>query len=514
MAQDLLTRYGIKEVADITFYSIDNTGNKGNPILILDSLKTASIEQTAEMTEAKGGRGNPSLISWDFGKEINIPIEDALFSMKSFGLMFGDTDITTSTNGIVSMSQRKVAKTAATAVTEFPLVYIETSSGQTQVTASSVTWYDVNGEIITSCSAGDVVFATWNQPAHTAEITISPETFPGTYYVEGLAYARSERTGKDEYFQFIIPKAKMQAEQTITMEAEGDPTTFNMSLKVLRPDDGTNDMIKFIKYTIPTVQPVQPVIDSYSHIVWDGDTTGKTLGAQLDIGDGSVVSYYKVSDINYDFSIRPTSIITRGYYAGQGIEGWRTNPTYTDNYLVANDDTYYYDRYYIIRTPNTTVNDLTFSDTGIYFPLTIEDNVPSIYITDMFILDSNNAEYLIKDTDLYPYTTTITVNNSTLSRVTTQPLTISSGNYIYENFSGWIPVIADTSDSRIEVGTGYVAGFFNLSEGEYGVPFINVTQAGITYGGHTFPDTGFYSYYNSNGGVFGNYDFVIFTLDN
>ena len=38
----------------------------------------------------------------------------------------------------------------------------------------------------------------------------------------------------------------MQAEQTISMEAEGDPSTFNMSLQVLRPENG--EMIKFIKY--------------------------------------------------------------------------------------------------------------------------------------------------------------------------------------------------------------------------------------------------------------------------
>ena len=57
---------------------------------------------------------------------------------------------------------------------------------------------------------------------------------------------RSERTGKDEYFQFIIRKAKMTAEQTFSLEAEGDPTTFNMSLQVLRPEDGK--MMEFIKY--------------------------------------------------------------------------------------------------------------------------------------------------------------------------------------------------------------------------------------------------------------------------
>lgn len=48
-------------------------------------------------------------------------------------------------------------------------------------------------------------------------------------------------------FQFIIPKAKVQSENTITLEAEGDPSVFNMSLRVMRPADGV--MMKLVKYT-------------------------------------------------------------------------------------------------------------------------------------------------------------------------------------------------------------------------------------------------------------------------
>ena len=49
-------------------------------------------------------------------------------------------------------------------------------------------------------------------------------------------------------FQFIIPKAKVTSENTITLEAEGDPSVFNMSLKVLRPADGI--MMKLVKYNL------------------------------------------------------------------------------------------------------------------------------------------------------------------------------------------------------------------------------------------------------------------------
>lgn len=80
------------------------------------------------------------------------------------------------------------------------------------------------------------------------QIEISAETFPGTYYVTGDTYARSEITGKDEFFQFIVQKAKMLSDVTLTMEAEGDPSTFSMQMKVLRPKDGK--MMKLVKYDI------------------------------------------------------------------------------------------------------------------------------------------------------------------------------------------------------------------------------------------------------------------------
>ena len=51
----IFDRYGIKEVADVTFYKIESNGAKGAPVLFLDTLKVSTIETTAESTEARGG---------------------------------------------------------------------------------------------------------------------------------------------------------------------------------------------------------------------------------------------------------------------------------------------------------------------------------------------------------------------------------------------------------------------------------------------------------------------------
>ena len=245
---NILQRYGIKEVADVTFYDITETGEPGAPVLVLDSLKVTSIEQTAETAEARGGKGNAKLIVWDFGKEITVNIEDALFSPKSLSIMMADGRVTNDSDKTIMKSARVVATTDGSVA---PKLYLDGK----EIDATEVTdlvWYEAKeGEVglktTTTFVKGNVYIATWKHPvAAKTVITIKPDSFPGTYYVTGDTMIRSERTGKDEYFQFVIAKAKMTAEQTISLEAEGDPTTFNMSLQVLRPENG--EMVKFIKY--------------------------------------------------------------------------------------------------------------------------------------------------------------------------------------------------------------------------------------------------------------------------
>lgn len=243
---NILQRYGIKEVADVTFYDITETGDPGAPVLVLDSLKVTSIEQTAESAEARGGKGNAKLIVWDFGKEITVNIEDALFSPKSLSIMMADGRVTETTSTYITKSARVVATDNSQ-----PKIMLDNREiDSTEV--SGLKFYEAKADNVgltetTTFVKGNVYIAAWEHPvAAKTTITIKPDSFPGTYYVTGDTMIRSERTGKDEYFQFVIPKAKMTAEQTISLEAEGDPTTFNMSLQVLRSENG--NMVQFIKY--------------------------------------------------------------------------------------------------------------------------------------------------------------------------------------------------------------------------------------------------------------------------
>ena len=294
----ILDRYGIKEVADVTFYEIKDDGTPGKPVLFLDTLKVSTIEQTAEQVDARGGKGNPKLITWDYGKEITVNVEDALFSPKSMSIMLGDGTVQQGGGAYILKTCVIRMGETANSVTKAQKEYIVADvydategskrvklylgaentapAGQVKIngqllftdgTATSVL-YDEDGTIIDSAftesdlkalyttgqsdatgaySGHKFMFTYWLK-ATTKTITVSGDSFPGTYYIQGDTYSRSDVTGKDQFFQFIIPKAKMSSENTITLEAEGDPATFSMNLTVLRPESG--EMMKLVQYDL------------------------------------------------------------------------------------------------------------------------------------------------------------------------------------------------------------------------------------------------------------------------
>lgn len=329
---NVLDKYGIKEVCDITFYEIDSaTGKPGNPVLYIDTAKVSTLEQAAESVDATGGKGNVPLITWDYGRDITMTLEDALFSARSLEIMFGANAGAPAGERI----QKTLTFTASLpssytnpqglgadnyfneAVTCGCPTYWEGPDGKTHafLTQSSGNWiptpYTDTGMTSTNPNSrpkivrardgyvwgdveskptdtnnqrefkafenGEAYFITFEVQYKSAmTIDITSSNFPGTYYVTGDTYARSEKTGTDSFFQLIIPKAKVLSEDvSLTMEAEGDPSTFQMNLKVLRNQEANQKgMVQLVKYELP-----EGGANDYDRHIWsyiDADGTYPT----------------------------------------------------------------------------------------------------------------------------------------------------------------------------------------------------------------------------------------------
>ena len=88
---NLFKKYGIKEVADVTFYSIIEIGDEEIyiPVLTLDTLKISTLNQKSTAVTARGGYADQKILAWNFGKDITLTLEDALFSAASMSLTYG-----------------------------------------------------------------------------------------------------------------------------------------------------------------------------------------------------------------------------------------------------------------------------------------------------------------------------------------------------------------------------------------------------------------------------------------
>lgn len=244
-------------LSNMTVKKIKKRVLKYTPVLFLDTLKVSTLEQTAEQTAAQGGKGNAKLIIWDYGKEITLTLQDALYTPASMSAMLGASKDKDFTKGV--KDTKRIDRTEKCTATRSFIIPAGNSAGvpsEGDITAQAV-YIDLATmkpyEDGTPIAEGEV-YLKWTRSVAYGDnslgntIEISADRFPGTYRIVGDTFARNKVTGEDQRFQFEISQAKMSSETTITLEAEGDPTVFDMTMTVLRPDDGV--MVKLIQYDV------------------------------------------------------------------------------------------------------------------------------------------------------------------------------------------------------------------------------------------------------------------------
>lgn len=219
--------------------------------------------------------GNPKLVTWDYNKDVNLTLEDALISMESLRFMLGGKLKQASTEEGGKVKVRLTEEVVIETENTLPSVknhltdelygkqpteykYINLTTGE----RGEVTLGDQGSEPIVpaktlKAAAGDHLRIFWEQEVDgsnktsAVEIVISPNSFPGVYRVYGDTFMRNG-DGKDQAMQFIIGKAKVLSNTTITMQAEGDPSTFEMTLNVMKStnDAGESEMFKLVSYEL------------------------------------------------------------------------------------------------------------------------------------------------------------------------------------------------------------------------------------------------------------------------
>lgn len=291
MAENLMqTRFGSREICNVTFKAKSSkkigtkTFSRGEPVYVFDSLKASNLESATTTVYATGGRGNSRLVAWEGEKTVTFTMEDALISPLTFSILSGSGiteysgDNTTKTH--LSDTVKCVTNGSVDLKDILPVVGTNATGGivspGAEGTADNYTIYmykideygnmgaPIGGAITGSNAAGSTDLTILSNSnlvaneyylvdcyayAHATVLTISPEDFAGSYYIEAETLFRREADGDDLPAEFIIPHGKVQSNYTFSMASTGDPSTFTFTVDAF-PDYVQFDRSKKVLFAI------------------------------------------------------------------------------------------------------------------------------------------------------------------------------------------------------------------------------------------------------------------------
>lgn len=243
-----MSKFAIKEVADVTFFDIET----GKPVIFFDTLKVSTIENESETAEARGGRGNGVLTTWNYGRTATLTMQDALLSMDSLSLLAGNEVVT---SGFTLSGREKVTVPVGGKITlpHIPTadkvisIYKTVGGVLTEEVVINGTTVTRVGAEITGLKAGDIVsvFYEYDAPVGAQMVKFTSDSFPGTYRVVGDTIVRDQATGKDKVAQFLIPKASLQSGFSLSLDVE-NPAVFDFNLNIMKEAD-SQDLYQIIK---------------------------------------------------------------------------------------------------------------------------------------------------------------------------------------------------------------------------------------------------------------------------
>jgi hypothetical protein len=267
-----MPKFGAKEVMDVTLYNMAT----GAPVITFDTLKTSAIDVTSEKVYARGGKGNPKIITWEINKEATMTISDALLSPKSLELVSGmatatgsqtipfrqnhEFDLTNPTTPVdkgdlfpLTCNSSGVINLAYTPTSAVSSIFVYLASDDCgarvdMVGASLSTNVLTLGPTGISTAGGKkvIVYYEYASPATSQAWTITSDKFAGTYKMVGSTVIRNAETGLDEKFYIICPNLKWSSDLKLDFAAEGDPQPTEFTVEIMRAA-GSSTMIQLIK---------------------------------------------------------------------------------------------------------------------------------------------------------------------------------------------------------------------------------------------------------------------------
>ena len=276
-------KFGVREIVDVVFKATSNGQRIGNktfkkyqPVFMIDTATTSSLEQATTTVYAQGGKGYNRLIAWEGEKTMTFTVTDALMSPMGLAVLTGaglinpvkgasEAHVHTTinamvdANGVATVSLDDLNEEYGLDAEDYAICKtIDCFATELDGSGAGINWFDKVTVAGGDGNSTEYVHVTKEAPAlftvgsesdsgtfvpaanttvqldfyaimnnSVTEVQIEPGSFGGYFYVEAQTLFRREDTGKDMAAEIIIPKAKVQSAFTFTMAASGDPSTFD-----------------------------------------------------------------------------------------------------------------------------------------------------------------------------------------------------------------------------------------------------------------------------------------------
>lgn len=280
-------KFGVREIVDVVFKATENgqkvgtkTFNKYQPVFMIDTATTSSLEQATTTVYAQGGKGYARLIAWEGEKTMTFTVTDALMSPMGLAVLTGAGLISPTSDKPMHVHVTINKNLNASGVANITLQDLRDETGLQDATSfavctledlkpyatkldgsgAGIDWFNdvtitggtasTKGEYTVVDSSNPAVFTVGDTGAASStvqldfylimnnanavqEVDIEPGSFGGYFYVEAQTLFRREDSGQDMAAELIIPKAKIQSAFTFTMAASGDPSTFDFVMDAM-----------------------------------------------------------------------------------------------------------------------------------------------------------------------------------------------------------------------------------------------------------------------------------------
>lgn len=246
-------QWAIRDSGKILFKDVATSEIKA----IVSSSKTFELNTTSEVVFARGGAGNPKLVSFKGGKETAVTATAALFDNSVFALQLG-TDLENG-NVILPINNDKSVATLNGSNVEVTPAYTVTSDGFYSVVElidnglTIATRYELDAVATTSAAlstgeycvvGGKVILPTADagktiglfyaaSVANAYNIINASTNFAGEYRIEVEVIVKDAQTAKEYSGLLVFPKAALTDEISLTLSADGDPSVQNIGFDAL-----------------------------------------------------------------------------------------------------------------------------------------------------------------------------------------------------------------------------------------------------------------------------------------